>query len=193
MTTGQLTLARRVSRPTRITVESSIPAEHAEMFFALYLEAFAPVRSRAVARQILHRDEFLAEMTDPRILKYVAWDDNGEPMGLTTLTRHLDAVTWISPEYFRHHYPEAFAEGRVYYLGFTLTRGGRRQYRFLAAMLAAVIDRLRAAKAVCGYDICAFNNDSMRFAEHLELMMHRLADVTVEQIDTQNYYSASFR
>lgn len=132
-------------------------------------------------------------MANPLVWKYVAWNEDGQPVGLTTLTKDLASVPWISPEYFAHRYPEETARDGVYYLGFTLTHPGERQTRCLAAMLAGVIERLSDARAVCAYDVCAFNNETIRFSQHLESMLHRLADVTVEKIDTQTYYSATFR
>jgi hypothetical protein len=59
-------------------------------------------------------------------------------------------------------------------------------------MLAAVVERLVKARAVCAYDVCAYNNATFRFGDHIEMMLHRLADVTVEKIDTQTYYNATF-
>jgi hypothetical protein len=191
--TDQIVRPRRASHgDTRITVETRIDPWHAEMFWELYLTAFGPLRSRAVARQVLHHDEFIAEMADPRIWKYVAWDLDGEPIGLTTLTRELASVPWVSPEYFEVNFPEAAARNAVYYLGFTLAHPGQRQSRLFVQMLAAVVERLVKARAVCAYDVCAYNNATFRFGDHIEMMLHRLADVTVEKIDTQTYYNATF-
>ncbi|MGZ4524317.1 MAG: hypothetical protein ACXVXO_13025, partial [Mycobacteriaceae bacterium] len=71
----------------------------AQMFYDLYLAAFGPMRTRAAARNVLHQDEFFAEMNDTRVSKYVAWDADGRAVGLTTLTNDLHSVPWISPEY----------------------------------------------------------------------------------------------
>lgn len=183
---------RRSHGNTRITVETTIDDDHAELFWQLYLTAFGPLRSRAVARQVLHHDEFLEEMRDPLVWKYVAWDDEGHPIGMSTLTRELSTVPWISPEYFAERYPEATSRNAVFYLGFTLADPDHRASRLFVQMLAAVVERLVENQAVCAYDVCAYNNASFRFAEHIEMMLHRLADVTVEKIDTQTYYSATF-
>ncbi|HET9872654.1 MAG TPA: hypothetical protein VFP89_08690 [Propionibacteriaceae bacterium] len=191
MSAGQL-LHRTASPASVITVEKQMTPAQAELFFELYLEAFGGLHTRAVASQVIDRDQFLDQMTDERVEKFVAWSEDEQPLGLTTLTRHLDTVPWISPQYFLARYPDAAREHRVFYLGFTFTRVGRRQYWVLAAMLTEVIQRLKGVSAICGYDICAFNNDTIRFGDHLELMMKRLADVTVEKIDTQTYYSATF-
>ncbi len=83
--------------PVRITIETAIDDEHAETFYQLYLAAFGPLRTRAAARQVLHKNEFFAEMTDARVWKYVAWADEDTPIAMTTITKSLDTVPWISP------------------------------------------------------------------------------------------------
>ena len=164
----------------------------AEAFYELYCEAFGELRVQAVARQLLHRDEFLEEMHDPRVHKYVARDDEGEAIGLSTLTNHLETVPWISPDYFRHHYPEAFARGAVYYIGFTLVRPSHRRSRVFDTMVRRMGEVLCDARAVVGWDICASNDDGFAFGEHAARALGRAGQVTVRPIDRQTYYAGTF-
>jgi hypothetical protein len=181
-----------VSTPTPITIETVLDADQVEGFYSLYLKAFGPLRTRAVARQVLHRDEFLAQMSDPRVWKFVAWGRDGHPAGLSTLTRDLSTVPWISPEYFAARFPEETARRAVYYWGFTLTRGPYRHHdRLFLAMLQAVAEVVSAGGGICGYDVCAYNNDTRNFAAQVERISHRLADVTFQVLDTQTYYCAT--
>jgi hypothetical protein len=180
----------RRGRPT-ITALTAVDEATARHFWGLYLEAFGPLRARAAARQVLHEDEFFEEMVDPRIWKYVAWDEAGRAVGMTTLTKDLATVPWISPEFYEAHYPEHFARDAVYYLGFTLVQKGSRGVLSFAAMIEAVVHRLAEARAVCGYDICAFNNESFRFADNIAAMLQRGGeDVTMDRVDSQTYYVA---
>lgn len=176
----------------RVTIESTIEAARVDAFYELYLAAFAPLRTRAVGRQVLTYEEFVVEMADPRVWKYVAWDDQGEPQALATLTRTLATVPWISPEYFAALYPEHTARNAVYYLGFVLTRPGHRGHTVLLGILSAVIDQLALDRAVCGFDICLFNNATIHFDRRLETLTRRLAGATTATIDTQTYYSTTF-
>ncbi|MCW2852426.1 MAG: hypothetical protein JWM84_2090, partial [Nocardioides sp.] len=89
-----------------ITVESAVDPETAMSYYQLYRDTFSALATKAVARQLLHEHEFLEEMHDPRVQKYVAWDECGEVVGLSTLTANLETVPWISAAYFAHHYPE---------------------------------------------------------------------------------------
>ena len=143
----------------------------AEQFWPLYEEAFGPLRIKAAARQVLTRDEFIAEITDPRVWKYIAWDESGEPIGLTTLTDDLSVVPWISPEYYAHHYPDHWERRAVFYLGFTLVKPSMRHARVLMSMLRPTILRLASRSSICAYDVCGYNDATFRFGLGLERLM----------------------
>jgi hypothetical protein len=79
-----------------ITVETAVDPETALVYWELYRDTFGELETKAVARQLLHKHEFLEEMHDPRVHKYVAWDECGDVVGLSTLTSDLETVPWIS-------------------------------------------------------------------------------------------------
>ena len=174
-----------------ITIETAVGPEMAAGFYDLYRDTFGDLATRAMARQLLHEDEFLEEMHDERVLKYVAWDEDGHAIGMSTITRHLETVPWISPAYFAHHYPEHTARGAVFYLGFTLVHRQRRQSLVFQAMIEQMIGLVLSERGVCGWDICAYNNRTMGFADNIERLLHRNASVTVEPVDLQTYYVAT--
>ena len=176
-----------------ITVETDVDPETALSYYELYRDTFGALETKAVARQLLHKHEFLEEMHDPRVQKYVAWNECGEVIGLSTLTSDLETVPWISAAYFAHHYPEHTARGAVFYQGFTLVHRRYRKSRVFQILTERVVELLVAERAVCAYDICAYNNDTIGFAANIERLLHRNADVTVVPIDVQTYYSATFR
>jgi hypothetical protein len=177
---------------TRITVEKEVDADTAARFWTLYQQTFGDLATRAVARQLLHEHEFMAEMLDHRVDKYLAWDEAGTAVGMCTFTNHLETVPWISPDYFRHHYPEHAARGALYYLGFILVSHDRRRTRLFSEMITEVVQVLIADRAVCGYDVCKFNNEVIHLGDAIETLLHRIADVEVEVVDTQTYYRALF-
>lgn len=180
------------TRQPGVSVELVIHPDHQERFYELYLEAFGPLQRLAPARQVLHRTEFLQEMTDPRVLKYVVWNEAGEPVALSTLTSDLATVPWISPEYFAVRYPEHTARRAVYYWGFALSQPSRRSSSAFRQILVAIVAKMAREKAVCAYDICGFNNTELHFADRVESVASRFAEVTVEALDNQTYYGATF-
>lgn len=195
--------------PWTFTREPVITGEAAEMFFGLYSRAFDPMKTHAAARQVLTRAEFFAHLADPRVDKYVARESGSEPVGVTTLTKHLEAVPWISSEYFAARYPEEWSRNAVYYLGFTLyhpltrhgglVRGGQEEsspiasIRFLEALIQAGIEPLAAEGAVIAYDVCTYNNEVLNLPDRISEVLNRYTTVDVEVLDTQVYYGVSFR
>ncbi len=179
---------RTVSGQTiAIEVERAMDDEVTERFHRFYVETFTPMAVLAVARQVLHREEFVEEMRDPRVMKYVARDAAGEVVGLTTLTRDLGTVPWISPEYFAARYPEHTARDAVFYLGFTLVAPDHRRSRVFLAMIEEVIAHVRDARGVCGWDVCAYNEQVLGFSTMITTLLRSQADCAVEAIDAQLY------
>jgi hypothetical protein len=59
-------------------------------------------------------------------------------------------------------------------------------------MLDALIDILVTDRVVCAYDISRYNDETLRFAEHLFARARRVSDLEVERVDVQSYYAATF-
>jgi hypothetical protein len=174
-----------------ITVETVVGDATAARYYELYRSTFGELETKAVARQLLHEDEFLEEMRDARVHKYVAWDGE-QAIGMSTLTKDLATVPWISPGYFAHHYPEHTARNAVYYLGFTLVHTQRRRARVFQAMIQEIVQVLIEDRAVCGYDLCSHNDHGLGLGASIEKLLHGASEVTVRPVDVQTYYAATF-
>jgi hypothetical protein len=90
----------------RVDRTTAVPAELVEEFLAVYRAAFAPLETRAAARQSFDDDEFRDEMVDTRVLKFVAYDADGEACAMAFMATDLHAVPWISVPYFAHKFPD---------------------------------------------------------------------------------------
>lgn len=177
------------SPTVRITVETDLDAETSARYYELYVATFGDLQTKAVARQLLHEHEFLEEMHDPRVSKYVAWED-GEVIGMTTLTDHLETVPWISPAYFAHHYPDQWARGAVYYLGFTLVKKTRRESHVFQAMIEAATRLILEQRAVCAWDMCYYNDEELGLGPAIQRMLAAHPELQVAPIDRQTYFAA---
>ena len=163
----------------------------ARRFYALYLETFGELAIRAVNRHLLRREEFMAVMVDPRIDKIVIQDDaSGELIAMCTLTNDLETVDWVSPEYFAHHYPDHWSRGAVYYLGFSLVASRRRRTQLFSELITHVTRVVEADKAMCAWDICMFNNETIGLDQAVEAIVNRTASFDIRAVDTQTYYAA---
>ena len=176
----------------RIAVETATDDGTAETFWAVYHEAFAPLATRAAARQVLHRSEFLDEMRDERVLKYVAYDDAEQPVGMATLTSSLETVPWISPAYFEARWPEHYAQGRLYYVGFILVSPKAQRRGLYARLLGEIVRKLSDEKAVAGYDACAYNDEVAGLTRATARLVQARADAEFVALDVQTYYGFVF-
>lgn len=177
--------------PIKVTLEQKIDVTTARRYYQLYRETFGPLQSKAAARQVLHEGEFLEEMVDPRVNKYVAWDEGGQAIGMSTLTSDLATVPWISPDYFAHHYPDHHARGAVYYLGFALVSAARQGGRVFATLMLRMIEQIGSERAVVGWDMCMFNEEA-GLPDIEGLLRDYLPHVQVNLIDRQTYSAAIF-
>jgi hypothetical protein len=178
--------------PFRFTREQSIDGSAAESLYRLYRRAFEPLASRAAARQVLSQNEFLTQLADHRIDKYVAWEGDSEPIGIVTVTKDLEAVPWISPEFYATRFPEQWARKAVYYLGFTLVRPATRRTSFLDTIVRLSVEPLVAEKAVIAYDVCSYNNDVLGFYNRVAGMLKEISNSQPEALDSQIYYGVNF-
>lgn len=179
-------------REPTITVETAVDEATARRFYALYVETFRGLAVKAVARQLLHEHEFMEEMLDHRVDKLVARDEDGEPVAMCTLTRHLETVPWIEPAYFAHHYPEHTARDAVFYLGFILVNQAHRRAHLFIDLIARVTDMVIAREGMCAYDACAFNRDVLGLPAAVETLINGMATFDVSVIDSQTYYRALY-
>ena len=181
-----------MSETLRLTRQGTIAGDEIEMFYELYTLAFDHLKTLAFGRQVLTRAEFVAQMTDDRIWKYVAWTHDDEPVGLTTLTRALHTVPWISPDYFRANYPEQWSRNAVYYLGFTLAHPRLRHQRFVESLLRVALAELEKERAVVAFDVCAYDERVLRFGERIEEFLGTHPGATFETVDHQSYSRITF-
>lgn len=173
--------------PWHFTRQAVVADHMIDDFYTLYSLAFAPLKKHAVARQVLTESEFRGQMSDRRVDKYVAWDEAGDPVGLTTLTRDLTSVPWISPEFFADRYPAQWARNAVYYLGFIIAHPSQRHQRFVETLVRVGMEQAITEHAVIAYDMCAYNNEVVRFDERLAALLAGVPGARVERLDAQFY------
>ncbi len=176
----------------RFTRQYQVEPAMTRAFYELYEAAFGPLRTRAMARQVLTEAEFAGQMVDDAVVKYVAWDDADHPVGLCTMTRQLSRIPWISPEYFAHRYPEQWERNAVWYFGFVLAHPSQRHSRFLDQMVEIGVREPLADRAICGYDMCAHNVDVLPLGQRLAEAFQRVTGAAPERGDGQYYYTLDF-
>jgi hypothetical protein len=174
----------------RMTKDCVLSDQVSSVLYGIYTSAFDPLRTRAAARHMLTAAEFAAEMKDPRIDKYVVWNTDDLPIGLTTLTCDLSAIPWVSKEYYTSRYPDAAAAGLLFYLGYILVGSPYRRSSAMIMMTSEVNRRLSLAHGVLGFDVCGYN-DANGIGPHIKTLLS--ASDRIDRLDVQSYYGADFR
>jgi hypothetical protein len=178
--------------PWQFSREPVVTGSAAESLYQLYRRAFDPLRKRAAARHVLSEQEFTAQMADARIDKYLAWEDEAEPVGVVTLTRELQAIPWISPEYYAACYPDHWSRNAIYYLGYILIGPAVRRTSFLETVTRLLVEPMVAERAVLVYDMCSYNNQVLGFSKLIADTFRGCSNSQPEELDTQVYYGVDF-
>jgi hypothetical protein len=173
-----------------VTIEAAVDEETAHRFWVIYERTFGDLAINAVARQLLHQHEFMEEMFDDRVDKYLARDEHGEPVAMCTLTNQLETVPWISPAYFAHHFPEHTSRQAVYYMGFILVDHEHRRAGMFIDLVRRIVETLQDRQAICAYDVCSYNNEALGLADAVESLIKSMVPADVGVLDTQTYYRA---
>ncbi|MFY1632689.1 hypothetical protein ACN27F_05250 [Solwaraspora sp. WMMB335] len=173
-----------------IEVETVIPAELSDPTWRLYTEAFDELRTTAVQRHVMHRDEFDEVLRDQRVLKYLGHDPERahQLAALATFTNELDTMPLISPDYFAHRWPQLYAEKRIWYIGFFAIHPDCRGSGIFELVIADMWQRVQASDGIAALDICR-RNDRIGLARAIHQTLTSLTEgASASRMDEQTYW-----
>lgn len=177
------------TEPGRVDRLTEIDSGLTEDFLEIYRASFAPLETLAPARQALTDEEFRAEMTDERVVKFVARDGDGEVAALLLMATDLSVVEWISVPYFAARFPEHHARGAIFYVGALLVRPERQGGPWAKIVVDDMLRYVADHRGVMAFDCCGFNTDVVKLPETVARATHRLAYAETVQLDRQSYYA----
>jgi hypothetical protein len=174
---------------------SRLDGDLAEDAWKLYYDCFAPLAIEAVQQHVMTRTQLDEVASDERVSKVLTRNDDGELVGLATFTNDLDAVPLISPAYFEHHWPELYAQRRIWYIGFVAVA---EQARKSGAFIEAFGHYFRTAydgNGIVGLDVCTYNEDVHHLPQIIGLQVRRLSGgaSTYRRLDAQSYWFYDMR
>ncbi|WP_433616998.1 hypothetical protein ACQP2P_16480 [Dactylosporangium sp. CA-139114] len=176
-----------------VKIVDSVCGDLREAAWTLYSEAFAELNALAVQRHLMYRHEFDDVMGDPRIAKYLYVGDDDSIRGLSIYTNDLNAVPLISPPYFARHWPQHYAERRIWYCGFVATQADARAATAFGELVTAMYHTAAAQNGLIALDFCTRTDEVRHMARVVRLMLHRLSgDVRAQRIDEQQYWLYEF-
>jgi hypothetical protein len=174
----------------KITIEQALDDARIARFYAFYRAAFEPMKTRAAARHTLSVDEFIDEMRDRRIDKYIAWNESGEAVGVATMTTDLTVLPWIEPAFHAARHPEQVARKALYYLGNILVDPAGDGIGVVKALGDTVVQVVADDRGVMAFDVSAYKAE--RAIGRMVSQLPAGHGATVQVVDTQSYFTADF-
>lgn len=174
-----------------ITKRSALEGDLLERAWRLYLHAFEELRATAVQRHVMTRAEFDAVMADPRVDVYVAEDERaGRMCALATFSNRVEAMPLVSPEFFEARWPEHYAAGRCWCIGFVAVHPDYHGTGVFADVVGDMTLVVGEHGGVAVLDVCSRNSDVYRLpAAILRVAQSHVPEVVAEVVDTQAYWA----
>ena len=164
-----------------------------EAAWRMYFETFKDLNTLAVQRHLMYRSEFDEVMRDVRVQKYLCLEDDGTLSGLATYTNDLSAVPLIAPEYFERHWPDHYANRRIWYIGFVCVHPEAQGREAFAQMVEQMYLIAVTQNGLVGLDICNYNDDVRNMSRVFRVMIRRLTkEMKFTRIDQQSYWLYEF-
>lgn len=173
----------------QVDILENVPAGVAEDFLAIYRAAFDPLKTKSPARQWLTDDEFMHELADPSVLKFVARSDDDEIVAMALMSTDLSNVPWISEPYFAAKFPEHYAAGKLFYFGALLVRPERQGGPWAKYLLDHIFNFFGERRAIGCFDCCGFNVDTVALPDLIVRASRSMVDLELELLDNQTYYA----
>ena len=179
-----------MSEPLQLVVLPVVEGELRERAWEAYCDSFAELRAAAIQRHVMTRAEFDDVMADERVTVYLAQRPDGVVAGLATLANDLRAMPLVSPEFFAARWPEHYAAGRCWYIGFVGVRSGEQGGGAFQLMVGTVAATLGPRGGVLVLDVPQRNMEGF----HVPRAVKRIADAVVadveyEMVDAQGYWA----
>jgi hypothetical protein len=176
-----------------IDVRNHAPAALTEVLWPLYNESFEELRSTAVQRHLMNREEFDDVMADPRVAKVLAVQPPDEVCALATITNDLDSMPLISPDYFERRWPAHFAEGRIWYVGFVAVHPEHRSTGAFELVVEHLYRTVVANDGLAALDVCSRNEDQYQLPQAIHRLLESWSGaVRSDRMDAQSYWLYEF-
>lgn len=187
--TGSILDRHPVVGPTVISHELVIDGEPADLLWQAYLANIEPLAEVAILRHVDGRDEFLAQLVNPRIVKIVGWQA-GLPVGLAMVTNSLEDVAEISPRFLRSKYPDHAARDAIF-VGMLVMVSQPMRGRTLFGRLYTELWQVPAlVGGVLIFDVCDFNRTMFDTDQLTQRIASAFPRSSVAVVDRQTWYAA---
>lgn len=160
-----------------------------QLFSELYSRSFEHLHELSAIRQWFTDAEFSHEMASEKVIKFVGWDENGDPCSLATLSTDLMTIPWINPTYFQLKFPDHYARSAIYYISALMVRPDLQGGHWTRAMIHEIALFLTKNQAMTAFDCCSHNVTEVGLPDLVIALAREVVDVEIEELDSQHYYA----
>jgi hypothetical protein len=186
---GSLITARPPAPPVTVTSERVIAGSLADQLWEGYVTSVGPLAELAVLKHVDSRDDVLALLANPRVVKLVAWQ-GGHPVGLGMVTNDLETVVEISPAYLRARFPEHAARDAIYVGMLVMVLPGVRGLTVFSRIYHELWNVPAKANGVLVFDVCEFNRTMFDTDALTGRIASNFPNSTYDVLDRQTWYVA---
>lgn len=172
-----------------VSEELVVDGDIAEALWSIYAESMGPLDQVAAMKQLESKELMLERFANPEIIKVVGWDGD-EPVGLGLLTRNMDLVGEVSPDFFANQFPEQAARNAIYYGMSVLVKPTQRGLTMFSRIYIAMWQIPANLAGVLIFDMCQFNRDVVGADKIVETIAGNFPKSKWSIIDQQSWYAA---
>src|SRR3989338_1522022 len=155
-----------------------------ETIWEIYNHTFEKVNRLSPCRQSFDHDHFVEALRDSTIHKYLLQSTVDGTVGIGLITNDFKNAPWISSDYFKAHFPEAFAKNTIYYfLGLAIKEHFRAR-RLSLLLIEDIIDEI-PHDAIMGFDHSRNINPLLH---HFTKVVRQARSLMRTHIDRQHYH-----
>jgi len=178
----------------KIVRHDTVPLSELEDAWKMYESTFSEINGLAVQRHLFYQPEFVEVCLDPRVQKWIAYDDQGLILGMALITNQLDSWSLISPVYFERRYPDRFHRGAIWYIGFVgVDRTRKGSLHVFSALIGGMYPQVRDSAGMAVMDFCAYNADVRRLPEVTRALLTKFNPRTRHYVlDAQSFHGYTF-
>ena len=165
-----------------------------DSLWELYTRAYVKIAEEDVSRETLYRSEFDDVMADPTYRTTVVRDDDNQPIAMAVVATDISVTRYRSVPYFRRHYPDRMAEGRVHYIMWVVVhpdhQAGSASWELARAGFSSEVDE----GALLVFDLPESNqgSDEGGVVELFRRVASSIAEVELESFGRSRYYALDF-
>ncbi len=100
-----------------VSVTGEVPEDDYDELWDTVQTGFRDINHKSYEKQDMTRDELLADLQSDQVLKYIARDQDQQPIGLLTVHAGLDNVTWTDTTKLMQKQQEVDPDATPYYVG----------------------------------------------------------------------------